>query len=425
MPFLKNNIQRFYANILPSILFIYVIIVDSINGYLQGYYDLHTPIGVITRGIIFMLLCPVLLKRQFYIVTWLFRCLVYIYILSIPIWYIVGSQIDLSYELEYFFKFVYFFTVVLYFYYYRDVFKDVEWLLRLVIYSALIIATLNVMCFILDIGIKSYGENYGFGITAFYVDGNSLGLYMILSNCISVWYAFYKKYIWFIFAIIITCGTMLIGSRTAVLGVIIVWLSIIIYILFKHKDIIRMRTSTKVALCIMVGGVIIYDIVMITHYISTFDTFTAEKFSVESTISPRKSLIKEGAEIISKFNIVECLIGNSRSGGISELGESFLSSGEQKSIEADFHDMILCFGWFFGGLMILINIIICWRIISRYIKAPSSLMFSMSLLVILWLAVSYMAGHGFNNPMIAPLIGVVNMISTKVGERDNGRTVVW
>ena len=419
---LNFNISNFYVNILPLILFVYIIVIDSINGYMQEFLNIYTPVGLLTRGLILGLIFNVIFKKSHSNIVVLFKILTYVYLLAIPLWIVNDAQISLYEELNYFFKFVYFFVVLLYFYHYRNSFVF-EKIIKYIVYSAFIIALLNIICFIFGTGIKSYGEDYGFGTKAFYVDGNSLGLYMVLSNCVSTWYAFYKKRKWMLAAIIITCGTMLIGSRTAIVGSIIVWVSMILYILLKSKDIIHMSILNRITVCLIMGGVILYGIYSMTRYISNFDTYTLAKFSVESAVSPRENLIKEGNKLISDFNILEPFIGKSRSGGINELGANFLSQGEKKSIEADFHDMILCFGWFFGGLMILVQILISVRIIKIFVKHPSSLTFSFCLFSILWIATSYMAGHGFNNTMLAPIIGAVYMLSIRICDNNYDRQI--
>ena len=368
------------------------------------------------------LIFRVIFKKLHCSVAILFRILLFLYMLAIPLWVVNDARIGLYDEFNYFFKFVYFFVVLLYFYYYRNLF-DVEKIIKYIIYAAFIIALLNVFCFIFDIGIKSYGEDYGFGTKAFYIDGNSLGLYMVLSNCISVWYAFYKKNKWIFVAIIITCGTMLIGSRTAIAGTIIIWVSTILYVLFKPRDIIHMSLINRVFICLIMGGGILYGIYSVTRFISNFDAYTIAKFSLESAVSPRENLIQEGNKIISDFNAIELFIGKSRSGGINELGANFLSQGEKKSIEADFHDMILCFGWFLGGLMILIQILVSGQIIMAFVKRPSSLTFSFCMFSILWIAVSYMAGHGFNNTMLAPIIGAFYMLSIRISDRSYDKRI--
>lgn len=306
------------------------------------------------------------------------------------------------------------------FYYYRDSFSIAK-ILRLIINAAFLIAVLNILCYIFDVGVKSYGDTYGFGKKAFFIDGNSLGLYMILASCISVWYAFYKRGGWLLKAVVITCGTMLIGSRASIFGSVIIWVGMILFVLFKSRDIIRMSWLTKLGFCIVIGGSIIGGVFALTKYIANFDTYTQARFSVESAIAPREQLIAGGVNVISHFDAVECVIGKSRSGALTEMGAYYLFPGEKKSVEADFHDMIMCFGWGFGGLMILIQLMIAWRMVRTFLRFSSSLSFALALFAILWIGASYMAGHGFNNTMLAPLIGAAFMLSVRIRENRDGK----
>ncbi len=86
---------------------------------------------------------------------------------------------------------------------------------------------------------------------------------MILANCISIWYAFYAKGKMWLIAIVISLGTMLIGSRAALLGTAVAWPAMLLYFLFVRDNMIKFSKVNKLFVCLLGGGIIIYGIVSI------------------------------------------------------------------------------------------------------------------------------------------------------------------
>lgn len=414
MNLLKINITNFYIGTLPRILFFYFILIDSINGYFQEFVGVHTPIGIIARGIILLITFPCIIKTWKLALNRLFIGAIVLYVFALPIWIVTNQEVILSKELSNIFRIIYFFSILFYFYRYKDLFS-IEELIKYVVLSAFIISCVNLSCFVLDIGIKSYGENFGFGTKAFYTDGNSLGLYMILSTCLSVWYAFYrKKCIYILVTIMISIGTMLIGSRASIVGVLVSWGGLLLYFLLFNDRIVHNSKITKVLILLIGGGGVIYILYSIFQFIASFDAYTIDRFRLSSALSPRESLLTISDQIVSEYNFMEILFGKSFSGGLSAVGKLYSSSLELKSVEADFNDAILSYGWFFGGIMLLLQLLIFRKLVCSYFKDPTSISFVLFLVGILWLGASYMAGHGFNNTMLAPLLGVFYILSDRI-----------
>lgn len=409
---LRTSFERnLYIKFIPVFIFIGTIFIDSLNGYLQEFIGIHTPIGVVVRGGILFILYKYLLNTS-NLISQLLWIIVWLYILSIPLWFINGSNLNIGFEVNYLFRFLYFFVVIFYFYCIRDEI-DIFFLIRIIVYAALIIAVLNIICLFTGLGIKSYGENYGFGIKAFYADGNSLGLYMIMSNCFAVWYAFYKKNRWLVYAVIITAGTMLIGSRASIVGSVVVWLAMLLYILLKKDRFVKISRCRKFILCILLGGGVMYGIISLYGFISQFDEYTVQKFSSDSVLSPRENLINCGKSVINEFDFLEKIVGKGYSGGAYELAKKYSTESDYKIVEADIYDMVLMYGYGLGGLIILIHFLLFYNSIIAFIRFRSSLTFAVLISTTLWFGASYMAGHGFANVMLAPIFGVVYIICLK------------
>lgn len=73
-------------------------------------------------------------------------------------------------------------------------------------------------------GILSYSDKFGFGYSGYYADGNALGVYMVLAVLLCIWYSFYKRNVfYFLLTFIASVGTILIGSRVGIIGILTDW----------------------------------------------------------------------------------------------------------------------------------------------------------------------------------------------------------
>ena len=415
------NLSTFYnlnSGLLLKILLIYSIIIDNINGYTQDL-EINTPIGILFRGIILSLLIIPVLKRGNGFIKSFFVIITLSYLLCIPLWFLMSGDFNFITELNYFFKLIYFFVITIFFYNNRAQ-VNIKKSILTIFYSSFYIGLLNIFCFITGIGIKSYGENFGFGTKAFYVDGNSLGLYMCLTIPIMIWYSFKtnkKKY--FLMSAIATIGTLLIGSRAAIGGVIISWSIILPYLSIFNDSFISISKSTKFIIFSIGGAIIGVVIYLSVIFITTFDQYTLDKFSSDKIASPREELIKIGTNVINERNDISYIIGEGMSGGVSSMGDVFGGvSIISKSIEADNYDLLLYFGYGFGGLMIVFHFLFFIRIfILPHKKYRNSLTFTLLIIGTLWYFASMMAGHGFYNTSLTPLFAIYVVIAYKFKDK--------
>ncbi len=407
--------NKFYTETVPQILFLWSIIIDSVNGAFQAFFGIHLPIGIIFRGAMLILLFP----KGFYLkgngYNKFFLLLTGAYILCMLAWLMVGNNFSITEEAGILFRFIYFFVVLFYFYHYRNAF-DKRKITAYVVIAATLVAVTNIYCFATDNGIKSYDNEFGFGVKAFFADGNSLGLYMVLSLCLAIWNAYYRRGIqWWLCAIVITAGTLLIGTRAALMGPIAAWAAIVLFCTFTRDRLVRMSFLKRLLVVAMTAVTIIYAIIPLLEFLMTFSGFYMDKFSKEALVSPREALISEGIKVIDRYEGHELVIGNGVSGGLYALGELYDSDGAVKSIEADFYDAILSYGWWFGSLMILINVVLACKLIFPAFRRLNSLTFTTAMIGAVWLFAAYIAGHGFFNTMLAPILGLTLVLANNYG----------
>lgn len=396
------------------VLFIVSIFIDSINGFLQVSYNIYTPIGMAFRGVILLYVCYYKSFSQKTCLTALFGVVVISYFLSILIWISSSNYFSLVEEFNALFRFLYFWGVIFYFQKYR-ILIDKEKLFSILMKSIFIIAAMNILCFTFGWGNNSYGENFGFGTKAFYADGNSIGMYLVLSQ-------FYvlgnfvnsktNKIRWMFYYMVVVVGTILIGSRTAFIGTVIIFLVVLLYRFFCMPVNQSNNIKRLLIVCLLALSVFIFRFAI--NKIISYDSFTSERYTVESMSSPREKLIEEGLSVISSYEGLELIIGNGKSSGLREMGIKYLDSSDgDKSIEADFYDQILFYGWGLGGLFCFMYLSLSFYFIANWIKERSESNFLIMCLSCVWIMLSAIGGHGFGNVMIAPLLGCGFVFATK------------
>lgn len=393
-----NNNSLFFA------LFILSIVIDNINGYLQSV-GIVTPIGVLFRGGILMLLSTKAFSKKSNWIQNYFFLLMVLYCIFSAYWISTSKFFSFGSEIEYLFRLIYFFVVVLFIYSRREQI-DYDKVFKLVSNAGFIIGLLNIICFVTGIGVKSYGENYGFGTKAFYRAGNDLSIYMLMSIPIMIWYALKIKSKMRIFmAAITSIGGLLIGTRSIMIGVLLPWSLILVYVVLISDRYIKLKFSTRIiigTLSFSVMGFIFYNIV---SFIINFDTYTLARFTLDSAASPREYFINCGKEVYNNRDGLSFLIGEGHSSSMARVGA--LTGRDAKDIEADNHDMILNFGYGYGSLFILFYFLLYIKsFVVPLLRRINSLNFTIFITGTLWYGVALMAGHGFLNVMIIPLIAL-------------------
>lgn len=397
-----------------KLLLIYAIVVDSVNGYFQEFANIHLPIGIVFRGMILLYMIYkgcLLFKSSLGTAV---RIVLFVFVISLFYWLAFEPNFMLGIEVQQLFKLVYFFCVVFYIaFHIRE--YELQNVLRIVYKASLLNALLILFCFFTDQGIKSYGESFGFGTKAFYADGNSIGLYLTMCFAFSFYYVLSShKIINYLGLIVSFFGIVCIGSRTAILGSIGVVFAIMLHIFLMKK---YKKYMTAFFIKIVVGVTMVvtsfFLINLANNMDDVFDNFTQDRYTSSSLLNPRSELINQGKIIISSLKGGETIVGKSMSAASKELADIMLFPSQNKLIEADFYDMIMCYGWGLGLALYLIHLYLILYICSffsfRYNRRL--LFFVISLSALIWLIESFMAGHGIFNVMSAPILGICYGIS--------------
>ena len=216
----NDNLVLFSLIILPAIF-------DSINGYLQIQLGINSPIGILFRfTIIVYLLIKTINHRRLALL-----CFVSIWILGIAFYWNLAFR---SNTIEEILNFVYYLYFIFYFNFFKKTKYSPEIILKYITNYGFLISIIIILCFLLGIGNKSYGEDYGFGSKGFFIAGNDLGLTFIFALAGSFLYRIlYVQNVYYsVLPYIITIGCFLVGSRVSMILSVLELVCFSLYILF-------------------------------------------------------------------------------------------------------------------------------------------------------------------------------------------------
>lgn len=386
------------------------ILVDSLNGYLQTSQSIYIPIGVLYRGVISLFLLryvdfksPSKYFKRLYAITFMIYCLAMFF------WEIFNPIGGIGQNVVFLLRFLYGFLLLCFFLRMREK-LEVQHIVRLVVNSSTFICLLNFACLVLGIGNQTYRDAQ-FGYKAFYIDGNSLGIYLVMSLGLAIWSALVeKKMLAWVKTIIITFGTLLVASRAAIGGTFVVWIALVCYVLFFKNQEVKISKLKRLVLASMIICALLLTLGLLIKQINSSDAFIVARFTLESASSPRAKLLFAWNDVVANYDLKEWLLGVGTVAGREQLGEILVGS-EARSIEADFHETILFFGCGLGGLVLICFIYPLLRAIYYWCKKHSLLNFVIVLLYVMWIGHAYMAGHCFTDVIQAPLLAILFCIN--------------
>lgn len=385
----NDNLVLFSLIILPAIF-------DSINGYLQIQLGINSPIGILFRfSIIVYLLIKTINYRRLALL-----CFASIWILGITFYWNLAFRSNLIEEIL---NFVYYFYFILYFNFFKKAKYSPEIILKYITNYGFLISIIIILCFLLGIGNKSYGEDYGFGTKGFFIAGNDLGLTLIFALAGAFLYRIlYVQNIYYsILPYVIVIGCFLVGSRVCMI------LSVLELVCFSLYILLFLPVANNKLFKILQVIFICTIALILFNLFKTFDAYTLERLSFDSMGSARDGFVSAAKDHIESFNFLSCIIGNGSENLFDKIGRQ-LMLGESKSVEADFYETIGSYGYVLGIIIYSIFIIPFIKSIYIFFKKKNIITLTVLLLNLLFIVIGFLAGHAMRNSMVAPLYAAFN-----------------
>ncbi len=388
------------------ILFPLSLLIDLVNGFTQVQMGIQLPIGILYRGAVFLMLVYYLpgLHSQSWKVYLAMLCIMFL--LGCVYW---GTGISISYatEVDNFVRIFYLYLMIALF----DV-KSKDYptpvLMRTVANYGFVIGCCIIFSFITGWGNFSYNAEYGFGTKSYFKAGNDLGMVLLFSSCYASFVMFRRMDMVSLlrFAVIIV-GCVLVGTRVCIVGAAMVTISAFIYFLvaFRPQGVKR-RIRRMVVLVLGVPFLIIASYFFILSVYSMMDDYALNRFSIESISTARDVLTESARSHISSFEGGAYVLGRGCYSLFSSVAVDVVAGREQRMIEADLYEIIGCYGYLFGGLILLPVVMLAAKSIVFFFRRRTYVGFGLMFVFCAFVFISFTAGHGMKNTMLPPLYAV-------------------
>ena len=380
------------------------ILIDNINGYLQVKYDVYSYVGVVFRLIVFFILLKYVLRHK---IALSISILITFSLFSLFVSWNYLYNTSIVKEIDQISNILYLYLFVIYFFYEGPRFEARK-IFKYVHYYGFTIALIIVICFIFDIGNKSYGEDYGFGTKGFFKAGNDLGLSLIFTLCFS--FLYHKKYsdnnYTLLRSLLIAISCVLIGSRAGMILSFVITLYYLIYLGYS-------RSKYRVFVVFIVVILMPY---MLFKLYSLFDEYTLNRLTLEGFSSARIDLVIIAKQHIDSFDEISFVIGKGASSLLRYVGNSY-NYGEYRAVEQDYYEIVGSYGYGISVLIFSPFIFETLCALNKWFK-QSNLDNSFYLMMsVLFLLIGYLAGHAIKNVMLAPLYGILySIVYNKIRE---------
>lgn len=385
---------------LPFAIITFSVIVDLLNGIVQGLLDLDFSVGVMYRGLLLLLLLSFSLKKRSFI------NILFYWIFVLCAWGLLERHFSITHEIINFSKCIYIYVVLTFFMRYKSCINSL-FLTNCVIGFGLIASTSIIFSYATGIGF-SYAD-YRFSVKSFFAAGNDIGLALLICLIFSVKHYFEKRTLSsLVIAITISLACMLIGSRTGIVGSILIWVVFTVGIFFFKFKALKISILFKLLYLAFIVIAFFFALQFVIKIITMSD-YMRNKFVIEVLIGgeARKSLIEAGNEVITNRRIVSNLIGQ---GSFSfkkhvnyEVNGTF---ADIREVEVDYIDLIGAYG-LLGGVFVIVPLYFFFLAIKNFLKNFTIKDFSNLIAMTVFLGHSFYAGHALFSPTVSSVMCVV------------------
>ncbi|MGU3228554.1 O-antigen ligase family protein [Vibrio cholerae] len=267
--------------------------------------------------------------------------------------------------------------------------KYIEW----IFVTTFIIISVNVILGIVGIGYTTYGSypissGFGHGFKGFIFAGNELGGLLVVTYPIVINFVYvnFNKFR-FIINILYAIVAVLIGTKTAMLGIII----LIMYNSFTFSKNYITKLFFPSLFIVVIFYFVIFNMDLFQIYLDRFTFFYQNKGLMYFLLSGRDVFLDDAMKYIDvRYSFLDYMLG---------IGASYANI-LFKSTEMDFFDLMIWHGLFWCILIYTSFIFIFYLVFKSSSTKGFVLMF------LLLAITSTFAGHVLTSAMITPLISL-------------------
>lgn len=386
----------------PFLLLFFPIIIDCLNGYLKGASgEGESMVGILYRGAVVIYALPYLLKNIFS--KYIFFILVISFIsfsYHIIMGYFLISSISNLIKVLYIFCVL---SILL-----KNKYFDNIWtILNCAIGYGLAAALVLILSYFLGFGYNAYLED-SFGTKGFFIAMNDVGLTILLLNALSCFcFLKTKKVLYLIATLIMSIGTVFVGSMACYFGTGAIMLCFFFNIVFNNTKDYRSSFKQKIIVIFIFSLGLIESISFIVNSILS-DSYLSKKYSdiigIFMEMSGRDYLIEASFETFEKFSLFDWLFGTGIQFSISI--QYILGLNNPKGVEVDPIDLIGIYGLIFAILLMIFPIRILGKTIKSYLKNKDLLSYWLTIGLSFYILHAIYGGHAYTSPLVSSYLAV-------------------
>lgn len=399
-----NSLRKDIYKKLLWFIFPISIIVDLMNGFMQIQLGEHTPIGLIYRGIILITLFLYVRYLNVGYLLYYILLLLLMFLSGLLVWSF-GDNINIISEMYIMSNIFYLIFMVVFFFANKGVI-NINRSMNFISNYALLISLAVILSFITGYGNYSYGRDgsYGFGTKSYFKAGNDLSLALSFAGVYSQIYFFKIKSTIFplLRLLLVNLSLFLVGSRT---GMFMGFFMIIFTFLYCFRKTNNFRLMKNYHLLFFAVSVMCGSVVFAKYIYNSLDNYALKRLTVESMVEARIPLIENAKTHIEDFKGIEVFFGKGASSLYKHAALRLRPNAKERSIEADLYDIIGCYGYFFGSVILLFPIIFLCISINNYMSNRCLVNFLLCFLFFLFVTIGFLYGHAIKNVMVAPIYG--------------------
>ncbi|HHX61063.1 MAG TPA: hypothetical protein GX707_10185 [Epulopiscium sp.] len=395
------------------------VFVDLMNGFIQLVLNKNFPIGEIYRGGLFMLLfmASFIEAKK----TDLFNIFaLVVFVLLNALWLFNSDFYSLSKEFGYFVR-LYYPYLILIFYIKKFDYLDKDFLLKCIVSFGFIAGSTIIFSYVTGLGVDSYGD-YTFGVKSFFKAQNDIGLSLILTLVPALYYLLStRKMKYLVSSIVITVGSIFLGTRAGIGGSILVWVTMFMGLLLFRFRSSHIPTRLRVFILI-IGGVVVSIAGHFAYTIVSSSDYMMRKFTLDALSggNARESLVRAGFKALESRNIFSDLFGEGHLSFHSRVNYNINFNYQlTRIVEVDFVDLIGVYGYIIGIGIISIPVIFLFISMHNFSKALSLYNYSLIIAILIFCGHSFYAGHAMISPTVATFYSAYMFLILKQKSKKN------
>ena len=395
------KIKLIYLDYLIVSLLFFLLVVDSINGYLKlSESAINLPVSQLYKT--FLLL--VILLRLYNNVRAVLMITTVFFILFFPsvIQLFKGSNVVVFDD---FIKIIKFLTPVVCYFYFKKLFKNNSFKLNQKLFSFI---QISYWILVISILLKFFGLGYSLypndvGSKGYFYAGNEISGVLIITYSLMLYHFLIKGkmrkfWILFLFTIIVS---FVLGSKTGVLGIILITFFIKIDFLSVLNSIKKIKRLFLYGMLFLpVGLFVFYKMVLSSEVFQNRIMFFYQKMDILSLLlSSRNVYFLEVLDVyLHEYNFVEKFFG---------VGQSHYEYLTNKTVEIEFIDVFFTYGLLGLFIFLILLFSVFWTSVTfkKHKEYPYARLTYISLIILC--IISSLAGHVFSSGMAGIFIGYI------------------